>query len=1441
MGRGRKAREETALHPQREDSPGTPPAAPNAMQSALDQQKTVIGPLEPASESQPSTDDSPVQHTEPAPPSVDWAPPTSFGRYRVCKALGAGGFGTVYLGHDTQLNRPVAIKVLHSGPDVPQRTSEHFLEEARRVARLRHPGIVAVHDVGEQDGLVYIVSDFLDGPSLDEWLKNNRPNWREAIRMVAALADAIGHAHANLTVHRDVKPANIILTADGTPVLVDFGLGLDESAPAGLELGVIAGTPAYMSPEQVSGTAHRIDGRTDIYSLGVVLYEMLCGRLPFRASDSRELMRQVRDDEPQPPRQLIRELPPELEKVCLKALAKRMQDRHTSASDFAEDLRRVLQTAADTGQSTSTGMALVDTAQRYSPALQPAFSRAGASALSSSERRVREAERRQVTVLVCGCELLTSEEFLEGVEAEEQAQVLRALHQTSEHDASLFDGTVVQANEEGVVICFGYPLAYEDAARRAAQVGLNILADIEPVGNAFLLRHKMQLRPWVAIHTGPAVVQTEQGAISLVGEARNVAVRLGEQAEPGQVLCSEATRGLIKGFFECEPLGSRKIKGVSRAVGLFLIRGVDRARSPIEAAGPIGLTPLIGRDQEFSLLKDRWEQAQEGMGQVVLLIGEPGLGKSRLVDTLKQYVQEQTGDNEEDAPVIEWRCSPHRQNTGLYPAVDFYERALAFGREESPQARFDRMLSRLEQYDLARPEVVPLWASLLSLPIPDRFPPISLTPARQREETFRVMLEWLHTRAERRPTLFVVEDLHWVDPSTLEFLGQFLAEGLHDRVLTLLTFRPEFQTPWPALDHQTSLALTRLTRRQVGDLVRKKAGADLPEALVDQVYDRAGGVPLFVEEFTKMVQESGAAEEAGEGGPRESTLLAREIPSTLQDLVMARLDRMEGGRETAQLAAVLGREFGYDLLSAVATVDDAALQADLASLVKAQILYQKGRPPRCTYIFKHALLEDALYNALVKGKRQQFHNRIVDVLEERFPETALTQPDLLAHHATEAGLTEKAIGYWLKAGLRSRERSAEVEAIGHLTKGLALLRTIEVSTIEATPERDVLELQFVTTLGPAYIAVRGYAAPEVGPVLLRARELCQRIGDRQQLFGIMLGMWEWRLVRGDLRLSVDLAADGMALAESLNDPGMKMEALFMRGVTMFYRAQFEGARVCYERAISAYDDRERTKFWTAYSGHNAGVTHRGYLALTLWHLGYPDQAAKVDREARELARTIGHVYSLGHAVDFTAFFYHYCRLATEVEAAADEEMTIGTEQGFQLWRALATLHKGAALLLNRRHADALPILLKGFEAFRATGAEVRIPSYLGLLGDAYTQSARFDDAHAALNEGLAVVEKNDDRCHEAELCRLQGELVLAESPDQAGAAEVWLSKAIDTARLQRSRAWELRATMSLARLWERQGRRADARAALATVYGAFTEGFTTPDLVDAAALLEVLA
>src|SRR5262249_27876556 len=681
---------------------------------------------------------------------------------------------------------------------------------------------------------------------------------------------------------------------------------------------------------------------------------------------------------------------------------------------------------------------------------------------------------------------------------------------------------------------------------------------------------------------------------------------------------------------------------------------------------------------------------------------------------------------------------------------------------------------------------------------------------------------------------FVVEDLHWIDVSTLEFLGQFLGEGLHDRILTLLTFRPEFRTPWPAVANQTSLALNRLTRRQVGELMRQKTGVAVSDALVQQVYHRTGGVPLFVEEFTQMAKEAGALDQSGEGGTRVEVLRTHEIPATLQDLMMARLDRMENERELAQLAATLGREFSHEMLAAVAAVDDPTLQAQLAKLVQAEILYAKGRPPQCTYIFKHALLEDALYNALVKGKRQQFHSRIAEVLEVRFPQIVATRPELLAHHFTEAGIADRAVGYWLKAGLRSRERSANVEAIGHLTQGLALLGTWEES-----PQRDARELQLLNPLGTAYIASRGYAAPEVGPVFRRARELCERVEEPEQRFAIMRGDWAYHMARGDFRLCTDQSAEAMELAERANDPGLLMEALWLPGAPRLHRADFIGARDFFDRALTNYEDRARCEYWRRYTGEDVGVSCRGNYSITLWHLGFPDQAHKVSRDARELARQIRHPFSLAFALHNANWLYQHCRLGVELLAAAEELINLATEQGFAFWLATGTIYRGAALLLQGRLPEALPVFQKGLDAYRATGSGMFLSCYHSMLGDAHTQACRFDDARKALDEGLALAEKNDDRFQEAELHRLKGELYLAEANDQA-AAEASFLTAIETARRQQSKAWELRATMSLARLWQRQDPRDQARAALAAVYGTFTEGFTTPDLVDAAALLRAL-
>jgi predicted ATPase len=863
----------------------------------------------------------------------------------------------------------------------------------------------------------------------------------------------------------------------------------------------------------------------------------------------------------------------------------------------------------------------------------------------------------------------------------------------------------------------------------------------------------------------------------------------------------------------------------------------EREDQGFDTPAAVSLSPLIGRDAELRLLEDRWEQVLEGQRQTVLIFGEAGLGKSRLVQTIARTVQENDGDASAGEPrplVIEWRCAEHFQNSELYPVSNFMNRLLGFAADESPSIRFERLARYLEGYGLDSPESVGLFAKLLFLPADDRYSAAGLTPAREREETFRVLRQWIDACAAKRPALFIVEDLHWSDASTLEFLGQLISRGERSGILTILTFRPEFKIPWPAESHQTVLALNRLSRRQVTEWMRTGSSKALPESLMTQIYRRTGGVPLLVEEFTRMVRESVVDGPAGAGSGTETTS-PKEIPATLQDLVMGRLDRMACDREIAWLTAALGHRFDYELLAATATAGETTLRAELTKLVSAGVLYSKGQWPRCSYIFKHGLLEEALYTAIDEQRRREFHQRIAEAMEKQFPQAAEMQPEVLAEHCTKAGLIEKAVRYCLKAGLRSRDRFANVEAASHLQKGLQLLDTLEPSA-----ERDALELELLAPLGTAYIAWRGYADPEVDPVLRRAHALCERVGQTPQVFAIMWGNFAYHIVRGDFRVCAELAEESIAFAERLNHPGILMEALFLRGITRLYRGDFAAARTTCAEGLARFDDRERTAALAKLIGEDPGVTYRCYLALARWHLGFPDQALETSRELVELARSINHPFSLAYALHHTGWLHQHCRLGVQTQIAGEELMQIALDQGFLFWHATGTLYAAGGLLQQGRMERGLPLLQKGLQAYRATGAKLGLPYYLSMLADASTRIGQFAEAGAALNEASALVDQNDERFQEAELYRLKGELLLAESDDQPKAEE-WFRRAIETADRQGSKAWKLRATISLARLWQRQGQREKAFAALSAVFGWFTEGGNTPDLVEAAALYESLA
>jgi predicted ATPase len=729
--------------------------------------------------------------------------------------------------------------------------------------------------------------------------------------------------------------------------------------------------------------------------------------------------------------------------------------------------------------------------------------------------------------------------------------------------------------------------------------------------------------------------------------------------------------------------------------------------------------------------------------------------------------------------------------------------------------------------------MVPLFAALLSLPPPAHYSPLTLTPQRQRQKTLEALLTWLAQETEKHPVLFIVEDLHWVDPSTLEFLNLLVDQSPTARIMVLLTCRPEFTPPWPSRAHLTPLTLTRLPRSQVERIVASVAWAKtLPREVMQQIVVKTDGVPLFVEELTKTVLESGLLREHEDHYELTGPLPALAIPATLQDSLMARLDRLSAVKAVAQLGATLGRQFAYDLLQAISPLDEGTLQQSLRQLVEAELLYQRGMPPQATYIFKHALIQDTAYQSLLKSTRQQYHQKIVQVLEGQFPETVETQPELLAHHYTEAGLSEQAIRYWQLAGQRSSERSAHAEAVAHLTRGLEVL-----TTLPDTPERTQQELLLHTILGPALMAAEGYQAPEVERAYTRARELCRQIGETPQLFPVLGGLWTFYLVRAEHQTARTLGEELFSLAQRVGDPALLVQAHLMLGETVFHLGEVAPARALLEQGIALYDPQQHRALALLYRGDPCVLCH-SFAAFALWYLGYPDQARHHSQAALTLARELSDLVNLAAALYFAASLRQYCREWQPTHELADAAITLATEQEFPHWVVYGTIPRGWALAAHGQREEGIAQMRQGLVAQRTLGAEIRRPMHMAMLAEAYGNAGQAAEGLRVLAEALAVVDRSGERNYAAELHRLQGELLLQTGVQRE--AEECFRYALDVAHGQQAKSWELRAAMSLARLWQQQGKRAEAHELLAPIYGWFTEGFDTADLQEAKALLVAL-
>jgi TOMM system kinase/cyclase fusion protein len=1047
--------------------------------------------------------------------------------------------------------------------------------------------------------------------------------------------------------------------------------------------------------------------------------------------------------------------------------------------------------------------------------------------------RSPEAERRQLTVMFC--DLVDSTKLSSQLDPEEYREVVRAYQTTCTEVIRRYDGHIAQLLGDGLLIYFGYPQAHEDDAQRAVRAGLGMLAARGELNSRLQQAQGIQLAIRIGIHTGLVVVGEMGGEGRYenlaLGEVPNLAARLQGLAAPNTLVISDATSRLVQGYFECQPLGEQTLRGVAEPLNVYRVLRESGTHSRLDIASARGLTPLVGREQEVGLLLERWQQVKAGHGHVVLLTGDAGIGKSRLVQVLKDHVANESH--------VRWECrsSEYYQNTALFPLIDLFQRTLQWQHDETSDDKLTKLEQTLSQYRLPLEETVPIFAPLLSLSLPEsRYAPLNLSPQRQRQKTLETIIAIMQENAEQRPLLLIVEDLHWTDPSTLELLHLLIEQIPTTAILTVLTCRPTFQPSWHHRSYITEMTLNRLSQPQIERMVeRVTGGKTLPTEVLQQIIAKTDGVPLFVEEITKAILESGSLKEIDEHYELTGSLSTFAVPATLHDSLMARLDRLVTAKAVAQYAAVIGRQFAYDLLSTVSQLDEAILQRELGRLVEAEIVFQRGVPPQATYVFKHALIQDAAYQSLLRSTRQQYHQRIAQVSETQFPETAETQPELLAHHYTEAGLIEQAVGYWQKAGQSASERSAHVEAITHLRQGLALLETLP-----ETPQRLQREVDMLIALGASLFAVKGYAAREVGETYTYARQLCQHLEDPHQLFTVLRGLWNYSLVRAELQTAHELGEQLLTLAQQVQDAAMLVAAHRALGVTLFHLGAVVSAHTHFAQGIQLYDAQQHRAAVFLY-GEDVGVICHSFAPWTLWYLGYPDQGLARNQEAVTLAQQCAHPLSLSFALSLAAGFHQLRCEEHTAQEYAEAAIRLTTEQGFPHWRAYSAILRAWVLAHQGQAQEGVEQINQGLRAYRATGAELWRPYLLALLAEAHGTIGEREEGLTLLTETLTLVDITGQRWYEAELYRLQGALLLQGSSENSTEAETCFHHALDLARNQQAKSLELRAATSLARLWQQRGKRQEAHDLLAPVYNWFTEGFDTADLKDAKVLLDELA
>jgi class 3 adenylate cyclase/predicted ATPase len=1042
------------------------------------------------------------------------------------------------------------------------------------------------------------------------------------------------------------------------------------------------------------------------------------------------------------------------------------------------------------------------------------------------------AERRQVTVMFS--DLVGSTALSARMDPEDLREVISAYQKCVAETVRRFGGFVAKYLGDGVLVYFGYPQAHEDDAERAVRAGLELITAVTA------LKVPAPLQTHIGIATGLVVVgdligSGEAHERGIVGETPNLAARMQGVAEPNTVVIAEGTRKLLGNLFELQDLGAKEVKGITELVRAWAALRPASVESRFEALHAGGLNALVGREEELELLLRRWSKAKSGEGQVVLISGEAGIGKSRLTAALLESIASESHTR------LRYFCSPQHTDSALYPIIGQMERAAGLAHDDTPQARLDKLDMMLAQTSTSKQDAA-LFAEMLSLPNDGRYPTIDLAPEQRRQRTLEALTTQVARLASQRPVLMIFEDAHWTDPTSLEAFGRVVQGIRRLPVLLIVTFRPDFDAPWIGRPHVTFMAINRLGERDIDAMIDGVVGNKLLPANIRQdIIERTDGIPLFVEEMTKAVLEAGSEDAARRTAAAiPSSTLA--VPASLQASLMARLDRLGSAKEVAQIGSAIGREFSHALLAAVVRKPEAELASALDRLIAAGLLSRQGVPPHASYLFKHALVQDAAYGTLLREPRRALHARIGNTLESQFTDIAESQPELVARHYAEAGLIEKAAYLWGKAGQRSLERSALVEAIEQLARALDQMASLpDMATLRQ--EQIKLQVAIITPL----IHIKGYAAPETKTAAERARlliEQAEALGESPEdpllLFYVLYGFFAANFVAFKGDVCRDLAEEFLALAEKRGTTAPLMIGHRLKGQSMLLMGEIAQGRRHHDLAITLYNPAQHRALAMRF-GQDARVSILCFRSLALWLLGYPGAALADAQHALNDAREIGHAATLMYALFFASFTYMFCGNYAAANALVDELVAMAEDKGALYWKALGTVLQSHVTALTGRASSVLESITAGINAWRSTGSTIWMPLFLSFAAKAFSEAGNFEDAWRCIAEAMPTMETTKERWCEAEVNRMAGEIMLKSPERDAAKAAAYFERALVVARAQQAKSWELRAAVSMARLWRDQGKQDKARDLLAPVYGWFTEGFDTLDLKEAKALLDELS